>query len=308
MDEVRYREAEVRLWDSYGLVPAELQLDLDRTGTTIRAVEVGSGPPVVFVHGGSNAGASWATLVAGLDGFRSVVIDRPGCGLSPPLGTRFDDVGRLAAFGDDLVADVLDALGLDTAHLVATSFGGYFALRTAAAHPRRLGQTVELGYPIGAPMAPPPAVMRLSAVPGLGLLMASMPTPKAAVRPMLRQIGLGHALDTGTFGDTEVDWFHALLRHTSTMANELRAGPKILTPLRGMNPDILLSDQVLSQISTPLLFLWGEQDPFGGTDTAEALVARIPGAELQMVPDAGHAVWMDDPGGMADAVRAFLTR
>ena len=58
------------------------RVQLDRTGVTVRVQEVGTGPPVVFVHGGSNGGASWARWSRRLDGFRCVVLDRPGCGLS----------------------------------------------------------------------------------------------------------------------------------------------------------------------------------------------------------------------------------
>src|SRR5216684_2208051 len=100
MNEVRYREAERRLWDSLGVTPTEQRLHLDRIGTTVRVQEMGEGPAVVFVHGGSTSGASWAPLVARLDGFRCVVLDRPGCGLSDPLVTGFDDVERLGTFAD----------------------------------------------------------------------------------------------------------------------------------------------------------------------------------------------------------------
>lgn len=153
MNEVRYREAERRLWQSVGVTPTEQRVQLGRTGITVRVQEVGQGPAVVLLHGTSNSGASWAPLVARLDGFRCVVLDRPGCGLSEPLVTRFDDLERLGTFADTLVIDLLDAMRLDDAHLVATSFGGYIALRTAAAHPDRIGRMVEFGWTFGAPIA-----------------------------------------------------------------------------------------------------------------------------------------------------------
>ena len=52
----------------------------------------GEGPAVVFIHGASNGGSSWASLVARLDGFRCIMLDRPGCGLSDPLPTRPDGI------------------------------------------------------------------------------------------------------------------------------------------------------------------------------------------------------------------------
>jgi hypothetical protein len=75
LNEVRYREAERRLWESVGVTPTEQRLHLGRTGVTVRVQEVGQGPSVVFVHGASNCGTSWAPLVARLDGFRCVMLD-----------------------------------------------------------------------------------------------------------------------------------------------------------------------------------------------------------------------------------------
>src|SRR5687768_2311716 len=113
----RYRASERRLWASLGVDPFEHEIALSRTGTAVRVQEAGEGPPIVFVHGASSGGTSWAPLVAQLGAFRCIVLDRPGCGLSAPIATRFDDVGALETFADDFVVDVLDAMRLDTADL-----------------------------------------------------------------------------------------------------------------------------------------------------------------------------------------------
>ena len=68
MDELRYREAEQRLWRSLDAAPTDRSLPLDRTGVTVRVQELGEGPPIVFVHGGSISGTSWAPLAARLPG------------------------------------------------------------------------------------------------------------------------------------------------------------------------------------------------------------------------------------------------
>ena len=239
MNEGRFREVEQRMWRSVGLTPTEQRLQLARTGATVRVQEVGEGPPVVFVHGASNSGTSWAGLLAGLDGFRCIVMDRPGCGLSDPLATRFDDVDKLRAFGESLIVDVLDAMDIDKAHVVATSFGGYIALQTAAAHPDRIRRLVELGWTIGAPIAKTPLVMRLASVRFLGQMLAAIPANERAVRAILKGAGLRQALAAGRVSQEVVDTFHALLRHTDTMRNELRAGPRIITPIRGLKPQRL---------------------------------------------------------------------
>lgn len=308
MKEARYREAERRLWESVGVTLTEQRVHLGRTDVTVRVQEVGQGPAVVFVHGASTSGAIWAPLVARLEGFRCVVLDRPGCGLSDRLTTRFDDVERLGAFADSLVVDVLDAMGLERAHVVATSFGGYMALRAAAAHPDRIGRMVEFGYTVGAPIARMPVVMRLASVPMVGRLLAEVPPNERAVRAILRGIGLRQALGAGRVPQELLDWFLALLRDTDTMRNELRAGPRIVLPLRGMNDRVLLPMSLLAKIHTPVHFLWGEEDPLGGPEIARAFVEHLPNAGLELLPGAGHAVWIDDPDHAAATTRRFLGR
>jgi len=308
MNEGRYREAEQRLWKSVGVTPTEQRVHLGRTGVTVRVQEVGRGPTVVLVHGASNSGASWASLVARLDGFRCVMLDRPGCGLSDPLATRFDDVERLGAFADTLVVDLLDAMGLHDAHVVATSFGGYIALRTAAAHPDRIGRVVELGWTIGAPIARVPVIMRIAGVPIVGRMLAAVPPTERAVRSMFRHIGLRQALESGRVSQEVIDCYLALLRDTDTMRNEIRAGPRLMRPLRGMDDRVLLAPSLLAGIDTPVYFLWGEEDPFGGADIARRFVDHLPNAELELMPGAGHAVWIDDPDHAAATTRRFLCR
>ena len=306
MNESRYRAAEQALWASVGVTPTERRLRLDRTGATVRVQEVGEGPTVVFVHGASNAGSSWASLAARLPDLHCVLLDRPGCGLSEPIAARLDDVARLQTFADGLVVDVLDAISADTGMVVATSFGGYVALRTAAAHPDRVTRTLELGWTIGAPIARTPLSMRMSTVPGLSQLMLSIPPTPGMVKAILKGVGLRGAIESGRFGPVEIAWFQSVLRDTDTMRNELRSLPPILTPIKGINESILFPDRVLSSITTPVHFLWGDDDPMGGGETARAFAARIPGAELEVMPNAGHAPWIDDPDHAATVARQFL--
>lgn len=307
MDEARFRRAEQRLWGSMGATPTERRLHLTSRDVTVRVQELGAGPTVLFVHGGSNAGSSWAPLVARLGGFRCVLLDRPGCGLSDPIGSGLANLAAVEAFADTLIPDTLDALGLTRAHVVATSFGGYFALRAAAAHPERIDRIVEFGWTIGAPMAKVPPVMRLATAPGVGSITARIPPTERTVRLILRQIGLGQALDSGRFTQEFVDWFLSLLRDTPTMRNELSATPRVITPIRGMNERVLLPERVLAAVRAPVQFIWGEADPNGGADIARAFAARLPDAALELMPGVGHAPWIDDPDHTAATTRRFLS-
>jgi pimeloyl-ACP methyl ester carboxylesterase len=305
-DEERYRAAERRMWDSVRVSPTERYLQLARTGTTVRVQEAGEGPPMLLVHGASNSGVSWAELVTRLDAFRWIVLDRPGCGLSPPHPTGFGDIAAFEGFSDALIVDVLDAMELDRAHVVATSFGGNMALRGAAAHPERFHRMVLMGWSVGAPIVRVPLVMRIGAIPVIGRVMAALPANERAVRTIFKSIGLRQALEAGRVSQEMIDTFVALLRHTDTMGNELKAGPRLIRPIAGFDERILLSPELLGRIETPTLFLWGDEDPMGGAAIARPFAAQLPRAELELMGGAGHAVWIDDPDHVAKAVTTFL--
>jgi pimeloyl-ACP methyl ester carboxylesterase len=293
ISEALYRQAERSLWQSLGLSPTERRVDLVRNGVTVRVQEVGEGPPVLFVHGTSTCGSSWASLAAHLTDFRCLLLDRPNTGLSDPLPTAPGPAG-LRGFADDLVIDVLDALELQEAPVVATSLGGAIALRSAAAHPERVARMVQFGCPVGA--------IRPRFLPMLPLIpiMILRPNERRA-RALFARIGNGSSVESGRVSQEDIDWYVALLRHTNTRRNEF------LTFRRSGGPTRLaLSDAALADISTPTLFLWGENDPFGGPEAARGLVNRMGNARLELVPGAGHAPWLDDLDHSSETVRHHM--
>ncbi|HKG56321.1 MAG TPA: alpha/beta hydrolase [Candidatus Limnocylindrales bacterium] len=304
MNEARYREAERRLWSSHGVTPIERRIHLARNRVTVRIQEVGDGPPVVFVHGANTSGVSWASLTARLAAFRCIVVDRPGTGLSDALSDRLD-ARRMASFADTFVADVFDALGLHSGDVVATSLGGYIALRSAAAFPDRVRRMVQFSWPVGAPIAWLPSFMRVMSVPGVGRAIASIPPSDRTVRTTFRRIGHGPSLDAGRITKEDIAAYLALLRDTDTMRNELGPARVFVSARRGLNR-MLLPDATLALVTAPTLFLWGENDPFGGPQTARDLVKRLPNATLEILPGAGHAPWLDDVDGCAASVAGFL--
>lgn len=244
-------------------------------------------------------------MAARLLDFRCVLVDRPGCGLSPRANRPSTQMRELERVADELVYDVAGALQLERVDVVATSFGGYFALRSAAARPGCVRRLVELGWCFGAPVESTPLSMRVASEPRLGRLLAHIPPTERMVRSLLRQIGLRGAIDSGRFGGVEVAWFRSLLRDTDTMRNEIDATPRLMD-LRGFRVDTLLSDATLQRVAGPALFIWGSDDPMGGGATAESFVSRLPDAELEVMPHVGHAPWIDEPDQVAGRVRSFL--
>lgn len=309
LDEASYRRAERRLWESFGLEPTERRVRLKNLNVAVRVQEIGEGPPIVLVHGASNAGPSWVNLVQGLGGFRCIMLDRPGCGLSDPMpgAAGRADVDAVRRAGDHLIPDLLDALELPTAHVLATSFGGFFALRSAAAAPARVTRVVLYSWSVGVPMDRTPLVMRVGGIPAVGQLTARIPISRTSAKMMLRQVGLKGAIDSGKFNAEMLDWFVALLRYTPTMLNEMRAAPQVIRPIQGLNQEMLFTDELLARVASPVYCFWGEDDPNGGAETAKQFAVRLPHCTLELVPDAGHAPWIDETDLATASTRAFLS-
>jgi hypothetical protein len=101
----RYRDAERALWNRYELEPTERFLDLDAPAARLRVLEVGSGEPVLFVHGTAGLGF-WPSLLSQLPGYRSIVLERPGWGLSSAIDFSGHDYRALVA---EVLLGVLDA-------------------------------------------------------------------------------------------------------------------------------------------------------------------------------------------------------
>lgn len=304
MDVDRFRAAERRYWDTLGVTPVEQWVPLPATGGQARVLAVGDGPPLLFVHGSQNGATSWGELAVRLPTHRCLLLDRPGCGLSPPAPAAGADLASFERLADGLVVDVLDGLGIERAPIVGTSLGGYHVLRSAAAHPDRIERVLTLGWSLGVPNEQLPLVMRLAGIRRLGQAMARIPVSDLAARALLKRIGLADALATGRMTAEAVDWYRALLNHTDTARNEVASAPALVDLRRGFNPALLFTDEFLASLAVPVHLVWGADDPFGGAHAAATFAPRIPGATLRIVPG-GHAVWMDDPDRIATLVAAW---
>lgn len=304
MHELRYREAERHFVHQEGLTPIEHRVHLDRLGVDVRVQEVGQGTPTLFIHGGPNSGSTWMQLAARVTGLRCLILDRPGTGLSDPLPHPVRP-HNLRAYAETLPVDVLDALGIERAHLVVSSFGGMIALYSAAAHPQRFGRMVQMACPAMAPGQQTPPFMRAIFMPGLGRVIPRLPPNRRAGRAVLRQLGHGASLEAGRIADSFEDWYLALQRHTDTMVHET-AMIASMGGLSGFDLSLTIPDEVLAAVTARTFFLWGEDDTFGGVETARRVVSAMPDADLEMVSASGHLPWIDDPDLAARRVMAHL--
>lgn len=298
----RYREAERSLWRHYGLNPVERFVQVESPSARLRVLEVGSGDPILFVHGTAGPGA-WPPLVRELDGFRCLVLDRPGWGLSSALDYSQHHYGTLTT---TLLEATLDGLGADRAHVVGASIGNNWALRLAARNPERVGRLVLLG---GAPVAPEvrvPPFIRLLATPA-GAVIVRIPEKPKMVRTQLRRLGHGASIDSGRIPDEFIQWHVAATRETGAMRHEREMVRAVATP-RGFRPGLVLQHAELSTIRTPTLYVYGTEDPVADVAIVESVVATLPQAELHVAEGAGHVTWLDDPAAVGERIRHFLAQ
>jgi 2-hydroxy-6-oxonona-2,4-dienedioate hydrolase len=302
VNERAYRTAETDLWRWAGLTPTEHRVRVAHLGTEVRIQEVGEGEPVLFVHGGPNSGSTWAPLVRHLDGFRCLLLDRPGTGLSDPYPWRTDGV---VGFASALVGDVLDGLGIERAHVVASSFGGYCALMSAAAAPDRFHRMVQMACPAALPDQQFPSFMKGIMVPGLRRIIGALPPSHRVNRMIMRQIGHGASLDAGRIPQEFFDWYLALGRHTDTLRNDASLINSVAR-VRGMRPETVCGAETLSAAAVPTHFIWGADDAFGGEDVAWWVTESMPDATLEILEGSGHLPWLDFPERVAASTGSFL--
>jgi pimeloyl-ACP methyl ester carboxylesterase len=267
----------------------------------VQVLEGGQGDPVLLLHGGNGVAAQWEPLLSRLSsGFHIYAPDRPGCGLTDMFNYR--DV-PLREHAVNFVRSTMDALGLKTVNLVGNSMGGYFALVFALAHPERVKRLVTVGEPAGSSAMIPPG-NRLLAMRGLnGLMYATVMKPGAsATYEGFQRILVAHPerlspayLNCCTAaseipGATE-SWL-TLLEDC-----HITSGRSTLT--YSLRPE-------LPKLSMPTLLIWGDKDSFGPPSLAQEMAQSMPDGHAEVVPEAGHLAWLDQPDTVAGLIANFL--
>jgi pimeloyl-ACP methyl ester carboxylesterase len=114
---------------------------INANGVQLFAEQAGKGDDVIFISGLADEGACWVDQVAGLsDRWRITTFDNRGVGQSEAPAGEY----RIASFAQDTAA-LMDALGIERAHVVGSSMGGAIAQELALAHPGKVRSLVLNG-------------------------------------------------------------------------------------------------------------------------------------------------------------------
>lgn len=249
----------------------------------------GEGPPVVLVHGTPAWSYLWREVAPLLARSHTVhVWDLLGFGDSRLGPDRFPSIAEQA----HTLAELIEHWGLEAPGLVGHDIGGGIVMR---AH-------LTEGVPASR----------------LALLDAAVlgPWNTPFTDHMQRHADAYRTMPPDVFGELVA----ARLRTATHRPMSDEVADAYFAPWAGADGQHRWIDQVssvsfedtrdavarLDRITVPTLVLWGAQDSWLDTSTADRLAAAIPGARQARVAGAGHFVAEDDPQGTADALLEFL--
>jgi pimeloyl-ACP methyl ester carboxylesterase len=300
--DARIAGLEDRLFRRYGTGAVTHLLRPGPNGLALRVHDIGDGPPVLLLHPAAFFGAHWAPIVPHLAGHRLLAVDQPGHGLSEGIDYRGLD---LRAVTVAWLVGVLDALGLDRVVAVGNSLGGMAALWLAVARPDRLSGLMV----VGAPAAALPGVrvdpgLRLLAHPGLNRRAVEIPMGRWFVRAALRGPLGKRALEQAPPESLEI---YRLAARRAAWRLTLPSLMEKLVQGKETRPEVALRDDELRALDVPTLFLWGEQDRYGGTGMGYRAAALMPRADVVVWEGAGHLPQYDDPREFGRLVGRFVS-
>jgi 4,5:9,10-diseco-3-hydroxy-5,9,17-trioxoandrosta-1(10),2-diene-4-oate hydrolase len=265
-------------------------------GKHIFVADTGTGPPAVLLHGGGPGASGVSNYSRNIDplaeNFRVIVPDMPGYGRSAKGVDRRDPFGYLA----DHIRGMLDALGIDRAHLVGNSYGGSCALRLALDTPHRVDKLVLMG---------PGGVGTSRGLPSAGLrsLLAYYRGDGPSLEKLRTFIRTYLVYDGDTVPDSLIE-----SRYGASIDPEVVANPPLQRPsgLRTLWRMDFTRDRRLSGLSTPTLVIWGRDDKVNKPSGAALLGEQMPNADVLITANTGHWVQWERAELFNAVTTAFL--
>jgi pimeloyl-ACP methyl ester carboxylesterase len=267
-------------------MPATADAEVVRVdGRRVAFRQLGSGPPLVMLHGAVSDSRVWIEQLELLGTKHRVIAwDAPGCGDSPDPPEHW----RLPEYADCLHAFV-DALGLVELAVLGHSWGSALALQLAARHPRSAGRLVLVGAYAGwAGSLPADEVDRR-----LAFALETADGLPAGFEP-----GATPGLFSDRMPASATEILTRTMRDIRPAATRAMAYALAEADLRAALPGI----------AVPTFVLCGDADLRSPLAVGEDLHRRIPGSELAVIPGAGHMMFLEDPRAFAVLVTRFLAR
>jgi pimeloyl-ACP methyl ester carboxylesterase len=271
------------------------------SGGETQVLELGEGPPLLLVHGCLDDATSWLPIFPALAiEHRLLALDGPGHGLASPMDYAGVD---LLDHATRFLREIMEALDVDRAPIVANDIGGRWATELALREPQRVERLILVGAPLGTRRAPP-----------LGLAMISWPLLGRVIRWSMGRSSPARVRRfyrwTITRHPERVDdlvYVEAAVAQRRNIRSHLSLMDALLTPA-GVRPALIdAAWPGWRRLVVPVTFIWGTDDAFGSPEIAEGIAPLVPaGGSVVRITDAGHVPWWDEPLNVARAITHAL--
>ena len=260
--------------------------------------DIGSGEPVVFLHGVAGP-HSWDAVVARLVPRRRALIMET-LGLGDTVGTAKTDFGIQAEAAR--LRGLLSALDINSAHIVGNEIGGVVAQAFAVRWPHCVKSLVLSNCNTHGTW-PPPHISKaatLMGLPGATFGIAALAKIPAVARSPFALGRLVH--------DKSLLTSDRVRRYLDTVAGDAKRRLRLKRFFRSFDAaDISSVNQLLSQLRTPTMVIWGADDSCSSPSWSKTLFDAIPGARrLELIPFAGTTCQEERPDLFAGALTSFL--
>ena len=264
---------------------------------TIRYRDVGSGPPILFVHGLLVNGNLWRGVVPKLaDRFRCIVPDWPLGSHSPALKETADLSPRGIAA---LIVKLADRLRLDDVTLVANDTGGAISQIAIAAHPRRFARLVLTDCDCFENFLPLRYRYLCWSAHVPGLVNVLMQTMRLS---LVRQLPIAYG--PLTMRPIPADIARS---YVEPAANSPAVRENLGRTLRAItSKDTLEAAEKLRHFAGAALLVWSKDDPIFPLADAHRLAALLPNSRVEPITGSRCFVPEDQPELLAEKIGSFL--
>jgi 3-oxoadipate enol-lactonase len=253
-------------------------------GTELHYERAGNGEPLLAIQGMSGTHLSWGSPFRSLleRHFDCVVFDNRGIGLSGRVSKPFT-IAEMAAD----TAGLLEALEIESAHVLGISMGGMIAQELALARPELLRSlTLGCSYCGG----PGSQLMDPADFAGLAEAMASGSQDRVFRAMYELNLSPGFRADEGRLAEF-AEMAAALPVARRTVELQLQAIAAHDTSAR------------LPALSPPTLVIHGTVDRVLGVANGPLIASLVPGARLELFDEVGHMFWWEQPERSAELIR-----
>lgn len=262
----------------------------------VHYTEAGRGDPIVFVHGVFVNGSLWRKVVAQLsDRYRCIAPDWPLGSHPEPMPDADLTTPGLAR----LVAEFLEALGLDDVTLVGNDTGGAICQLVLADHRERLGRLVLTSCDAFETYPPKPFgfLRAIPSIPGAAFSLAQ----SMRLSPV-RRLPIAYGWVMKSMPEKAVmDSYTAPLLDAAIRRDANRL-------LKGISKEHTIeAARRFADYRGPVLLAWGAEDKLFPLSLAKRLKEVLPQARLEVVPGARTFVAEDRPEDLARLIDSFCS-